>query len=233
MDIKANIDFNQLLESLKELEYGEVLIFLSVISIIVLVGIFILAKYGIISKSSTPSISTDKEINKEIKQKAEILNDTDLTEYKDAFNHHLKVYKLGRYLNTKNKDIDVLNYALYSTDSAKVIKLYEKAKNYLEKDKITNEFKFKKNMTLEKVKVRERIAICLYAFINFIGTLPFLGQIYISLFKVNSISWFSKVDQFFIFILLFGLSLIVVTLLLGPRAAQTFLEAKKIPTKVD
>lgn len=233
MDIKAIIDFNQLFESLKELNYGEVLIFFVIVSFVILIGLYILAKYGVIAKKSSASLSTDKEINKEIKRKTEFLNDTDLSEYKDAISYHIQVYKLGEYLKTKNKDIDVLKYALYSSDSSKTLKLYERGKDFIEKDKVTKEFRFKNGMTLKRVKVREKIAISLYILINFLGTLPYLGQIFISLFKVNVGGWFSTLDQFIIFVIFLVLSLIVVTFLLNPRAAQTFLEMERIPTKVD
>ncbi|MFW1971713.1 hypothetical protein [Acinetobacter bereziniae] len=233
MDIKANIDFNQLFESLKELNYGEVLIFFVIVSFVILIGLYILAKYGVISKKSSTSLSTDKEINKEIKRKTEFLHDKDLNEFKDAISYHIQVYKLGEFLKTKNKDIDVLKYALYSFDSSKTLKLYERGKDFIEKDKTTKKFKFKNRMNLKKVKIREKFAIFLYILINFIGTLPYLGQVFISLFKLNIGRWFSTLDQFIIFIIFFILSLIVVTFLLNPRAAQTFLEMERIQTKVD
>lgn len=231
--INTDVNLNPVVIRLLESEWG--LLFICIMIFLLVIGgfVYLLAKSGVMSGFTAYTEHTSKKFHKEIEYKEELLSDESLIEFKDLMEYHVKVSKLENFLKFKNKDIDLLKYALYCRDSRKALKLYIRGKDFLEKDKKTNSFKLKNKMTVDKIKIREKIALIIYCLLNFIGTLPYIGQVIIIIFKISEVNWFSLKDQLIIFIVLLVFSFIVVTFLLSPRAAQSFLELEKIPTKVD
>lgn len=227
-NLNGTFDLTHLALKIAESTYGIVII--SFIFILLSVGgfIYLLSKSGVFSTFATYTEHTSKKFHKEIEYKDELINDVSLAEFKGAMEHHVKVSKLENFLKHKNKDLDVLKYALFCMDSKRTLKLYERGKEYLEKDPITKDFKFKDSMTLEKIKRREKIGFAIYIVMNFIGSLPYLVQVIITVFSIKGIRWFSLGDQFLLYIAFMILSLVIVTFLLKPRAAQSFLEMEKL-----
>lgn len=232
-NLNGTFDLTQLALKIAESTYGIVIV--SFILVLFSIGgfIYLLSKSGVFSTFAIYAERTNKKIYKEIEYKEELISDVSLTEFKGAMEHHVKVSKLENFLKYRNKDLDVLKYALFRMDSNRTLKLYERGKEYLDKDPVTKNFKLKDSMTLEKIKRREKIAFIIYFLLNFVGGLPFLVQIIITVFKIKDIQWFSLTDQFLIYIAFLILSLVIVTFLLNPRAAQSFLEMEKITETSD
>lgn len=232
-NLNGTFDLTQLALKIAESTYGIVIV--SFILVLFSIGgfIYLLSKSGVFSTFAIYAERTNKKIFKEIEYKETLISDVSLTEFKVAMEHHVKVSKLENFLKYRNKDLDVLKYALFRMDSNRTLKLYERGKEYLHKDPITKNFKLKDSMTLEKIKRREKIAFIIYFLLNFVGGLPFLVQVIITFFKIKDIQWFSLTDQFLIYIAFLILSLVIVTFLLNPRAAQSFLEMEKITETSD
>lgn len=232
-NFNGTFDLAPLAMKIAESTYGIVIV--SFILVLFSIGgfIYLLSKSGVFSTFAIYAERTNKKIFKEIEYKETLISDVSLTEFKVAMEHHVKVSKLENFLKYRNKDLDVLKYALFRMDSKRTLKLYERGKEYLEKDPITKGFKFKDNITLEKIKRREKIAFKIYFLLNFVGGLPFLFQFIFTVFKIKYIQWFSLTDQFLIYIVFLILSLAIVTFLLNPRAAQSFLEMEKITETSD
>ncbi|MFW2077515.1 hypothetical protein ACG94X_07260 [Acinetobacter sp. ULE_I010] len=232
-NLNGTFDLTQLALKIVESTYGIVIV--SFILVLFSIGgfIYLLSKSGVFSTFAIYAERTNKKIYKQIEYKEALISDVSLTEFKGAMEHHVKVSKLENFLKYRNKDLDVLKYALFRMDSNRTLKLYERGKEYLEKDPITKDFKFKDSMTLEKIKRREKIAFIIYFLLNFIGGLPFLVQVIITIYKIKYIQWFSLTDQVLIYIVFLILSLVIVTFLLNPRAAQSFLEMEKITETSD
>ncbi|UJA00762.1 hypothetical protein [Acinetobacter johnsonii] len=231
-NLNGAFDLTPLAMKLVESTYG--IVIFSFILVLFAVGgfIYLLSKSGVFSTFATYSEHTSKKFHKEIEYKEELINDVSLAEFKDALEHHVKVSKLENFLKHKNKDLDVLKYALFRMDSKRTLKLYERGKEYLEKDPNTKEFKLKDSMNLDKIKCREKIGFSIYFLLNFIGSFPYLTQAVITIFGIKGIKWFSLSDQFLIYISFMFVSFIIVTFLFNPRAAQSFLEAEKIDQDV-
>ena len=228
VNLSGAFDLTQLALKITENTYGIVIV--SFILILFTIGgfIYLISKSGVFSSYATYTEHTSKKFHKEIEYKEELINDTSLSEYKEAMQHHVKVSKLENFLKHKNKDIDVLKYALLSMDSKRALKLYDRGKDFLAKDPVTKQFKLKDSMTLEKIKSREKIAFIIYIVMNFVGSLPYLVQVIITVYGIKGITWLSLLDQFLIYLTFLVLSLVIVTFLLNPRAAQSFLEMEKI-----
>lgn len=226
--LNGSFDLTQIALKIIESTYG--LVFISFLLFLIAFGgfIYLLSKSGVFSNFATYTEHTSKKFHKEIEYKKELINDDSLSEFKGAMEHHVKVSKLENFLKHKNKDIDVLKYALLSMDSKRALKLYERGKDFLVKDPQTKVFKLKEGMTLEKIKRREIFGLCIYIIINLIGAAPYLIQVLITLFRIKGVEWFSLSDQLLIFIAFLVFSLIIVTFLFNPRAAQSFLEMEKI-----
>ncbi|MFW1850456.1 hypothetical protein ACG9XR_07740 [Acinetobacter guillouiae] len=226
--LSGSLDLTQIALKIIENTYG--LVFISVLLALITFGgfVYLLSKSGVFSSFATYTEHTSKKFHKEIEYKEKLIDDTSLSEFKSAMEHHIKVSKLENFLKYKNKDIDVLKYALLSMDSKRALKLYKRGKDFLVKDPQTKMFKLKEGMTLEKIKRREIFGLCVYIFINLIGAAPYLVQVIITLFRIKGIQWFSLFDQLMIFIAFLILSLIIVAFLFNPRAAQSFLEIEKI-----
>lgn len=226
--LNGSFDLTQIALKIIESTYG--LVFISFLLFLIAFGgfIYLLSKSGVFSNFATYTEHTSKKFHKEIESKKELINDDSLSEFKGAMEHHVKVSKLENFLKHKNKDIDVLKYALLSMDSKRALKLYERGKDFLVKDPQTKVFKLKEGMTLEKIKRREIFGLCIYIIINLIGAAPYLIQVLITLFRIKGVEWFSLSDQLLIFIAFLVFSLIIVTFLFNPRAAQSFLEMEKI-----
>ncbi|WP_445346272.1 hypothetical protein [Acinetobacter bohemicus] len=230
-NLNSTFDLTQLALKIAESSYGIVIV--SFILVLFAVGgfIYLLSKSGVFSTFATYSEHTNKKFHKEIEYKEELINDVSLTEFKGAMEHHIKVSKLENFLKHKNKDLDVLKYALFRMNSKRTLKLYERGKEFLVKDPITKEFKLKDSMTLEKIECREKIGFGIYVVMNFIGSAPYLAQVIITVFSIKGVQWFSLTEQFLIYIAFLVFSLVIVTFLFNPRAAQSFLELEKIDIK--
>lgn len=227
-NLDSSLNFTAIALKYIENTYGSIFIGILLLILTIAGFIYLISKSGVISSFATYTEHTSKKFHKEIEYKEELINDTSLSEYKEAMQHHVKVSKLENFLKHKNKDIDVLKYALLSMDSKRALKLYDRGKDFLAKDPVTKQFKLKDSMTLEKIKSREKIAFIIYIVMNFVGSLPYLVQVIITVYGIKGITWLSLLDQFLIYLTFLVLSLVIVTFLLNPRAAQSFLEMEKI-----
>lgn len=154
-----------------------------------------------------------------------------LLEFSDELQYHLKVSKLANYLNIKNKDIDLLKYILSCRDKDKAVRLYKLGKDYLEKDKESNNYKLKTKYTLKRIKWYGYLGTILYFLINIFGSTPYLVVTYLRFaYKEEGFTVSNDLNylMFFFFMIFFMISMFVLWHYLRPEAAKNFLEMEKI-----
>lgn len=225
----VNVDINTLIAKLIEDGTNIFFIWIVLILILVFIGLYFTGKSGFISSIKDYSEYYKNKFDRELAEKTAFLNDSTLSEYKDGIQHHINVLKLGRFLNFKNSNLDVLSYILTCKEKERAIRLYKRGNSFLTRE--NGRFRIKAGYSDSKIKWMERAAFFVYFTLNIGMMSPFL---IVEIFKVNEILGYTIPKVTFIertllyFLPAFILSILIVRSLLAPKFAKKFLELEKI-----
>ncbi len=230
-NITGELDITQILLKILEQTYGFEVLYTIIIVGTIVASTYFIAKSGLITGIRDYSEHRRKKRNEQIAEQEMLLEDKFLKKYTKELDYHVKVAKLENYLNIKNKDLDLLTYILSCRNRLKAVSLYKKGKDYLEKDKVTKQYKLKSKYTPKRLKLYSYWGTFIYFAINFVGAGPYILLTYLRyIYKKEGTEISYNVDLilFGFFIAVFLFSLYVLWGFLKPEAAQNFLKLEKI-----